>query len=79
MVLFHLPWKLLEDLLGKFNSVIVVALELDKLNEVAHCLVALRISHQAVIVVQFMHCAPILSISNSDDDNTQGELATLHK
>ena len=69
MVFLHLPWELFEDFSGQFHAVVVVLRELDELDEVALGLVALEVGHLAVIIVEFMHCAPVLTIADSDNDD----------
>lgn len=71
MVFLDLSRELLEDLSGQFHAVVVVLRELDELHEIALCLVALEVSHLAVIIVELVHCAPILAIADSDNDDTQ--------
>lgn len=71
MVFLDLSWELLENLSGQFHAVIVMLRELDELDEIALRLVALEVSHLAVIIIELVHCTPILAIADSDNDDTQ--------
>ena len=70
MVILHLPRKLLQNLTRQLNPVVVVLLELNELHQISNRLVPLLISHLHIVIIQFMHDAPIVFIiANSDDDD----------
>ena len=78
LVIFsHLPRQLEKHLAGQLHPVIIVLLELNKLHQVPDCFVALEIRHLHVVIVQLMHYSPVVSISNSNHDDTQGQFSAF--
>lgn len=71
MVFLHLPWELLKHFSSQLHAVVVVLRELNELHEVTLGLVALEVGHLAVIVIKLMHCAPILTTTDSDNDDAE--------
>ena len=70
VVLLDLPRKLEQDLSGQINAVVFMFSKLYELDKISLGLVALVVSHLAVIVVQLMHEPPV-SISDAHNDHTQ--------
>lgn len=69
VILFYLSGEFFQHLSGQFHSIVVVLRKLHELHKVPLRLIALLIRHLAVIVIQFVHGAPVFSIPNPNDDN----------
>lgn len=70
MIILDLSWQFLQHFLSQHYSIVMVMRKLNELHEISECSVALRVGHLAVIVVEFVHGAPVLTVSYSDDDDT---------
>lgn len=79
MVFFDLSWKFFKNLTGQFDSIVVVLGKLYELNEISLCLIALKISHLAVVIIQLMHSTPVLALANPNYDDTKRQFTTLNE
>jgi len=78
MIFRHLPRQLEKHLAGQLHPVIIVLLELNKLNQVPDSFVALEIGHLHIVIVQLVHYAPVISIADTNHDDTQGQFSTFY-
>ncbi len=67
IVLFNLSGKLLEDLFGQLNRVVLELLELNKLNKVSCGFSSFRVDKITIVIIKLVHNAEV-SISNSNDN-----------
>lgn len=79
VVLLNLSRQLVEDFTGQLYSVVIVFLELHKLDQIPDGLVALEIPHLHIIVIEFVHGTPVISIANSNHDNAQWQLSAFYQ
>jgi hypothetical protein len=54
-------------------------LEFNELHQISNGLVTLEISHLHIVVIQLIHYAPVLTISNAYYDYAQRQLPTFHQ